>query len=26
VIQIAEWFLIPWHASRRSLGSSTATS
>ncbi|HVK92236.1 MAG TPA: ABC transporter permease [Mycoplana sp.] len=26
VIQIAEWFLIPWHASRRSLGSSTVTS
>jgi NitT/TauT family transport system permease protein len=26
VIQVAEWFLIPWHASRRSLGSSTVTS
>ena len=26
LIQIAEWFLIPWHASRRSLGSATVTS
>ncbi|MFC8410056.1 ABC transporter permease [Arthrobacter sp. NPDC057259] len=26
LIQIAEWFLIPWHASRRRLGSATVTS
>jgi NitT/TauT family transport system permease protein len=26
IIQVAEWFLIPWHASRRSLGSATVTS
>jgi NitT/TauT family transport system permease protein len=25
IIQVAEWFLIPWHASRRSLGSATVT-
>ncbi|MCU1573556.1 MAG: ssuC 7 [Micrococcaceae bacterium] len=24
IIQVAEWFLIPWHASRRSTGSSAA--
>lgn len=26
IIQVAEWFLIPWHSSRRTLGASTVTS